>query len=65
MPEEPIKRKVISLEEVQAMAKAPVYSMRERRIRAAACFWFLTGIRIGAFVTLPLNAVDIEMLTVK
>ena len=37
----------------------------ERRIRAAACFWFLSGIRIGAFVTLPLSAVDLDNLTVK
>lgn len=65
IPENPKVRKVISLEEAQAIARAPVYSMRDRRIRAAACFWFLSGIRIGAFVSLPLKAVDLEKRTIK
>lgn len=55
----------VTLEEIRAIAAAPVETIRERRIRAAAVFWFLSGIRIGAFVTLPLAAVDIENLTVK
>ena len=41
----------VTLEEILAITKAPVYTMRDRRIRAAAIFWFLSGIRIGAFVT--------------
>ncbi|MCX6055708.1 MAG: hypothetical protein NTZ74_12510 [Chloroflexi bacterium] len=32
----------------------------ERRIRAPAVFWYLSGIRIGAFVTLPIKAIDLE-----
>jgi hypothetical protein len=35
------------------------------RIRAAAVIWFLSGTRIGAFVTLPLSAVEIETRIVK
>lgn len=46
-------------------ARAPVFTMRDKRIRAAAVFWFLSGIRVGAFVTLPLAAVDIENLKIK
>lgn len=65
MTVEPSEHEAVTLEEIRAIAQAPVYSMRDKRIRAAAIFWFLSGIRIGAFVTLPLLAVDIENLTVK
>ncbi len=50
---------------MMAIANAPVFTMRDRRIRASAVFWFLSGIRIGAFVSLPIKAVDIENMTVK
>jgi integrase len=33
--------------------------------RAAAVFWFLSGIRVGASVTLPVAAIDLGALTVK
>ena len=48
-----------------AISRAPVKTMRERRIRASAVFWWLSGIRVGAFVTLPVVAVDLDNLTVK
>jgi site-specific recombinase XerC len=56
----PKLRDAVSLEEIKNIAVAHVDCLIEERIRAAAVFWFLTGIRIGAFVTLPLVAVDIE-----
>jgi len=59
------EHEAITLDEVRVIANAPVFSMRDRRIQAAAAFWFLSGIRVGAFVTLPLSAVDIENLTIK
>jgi integrase len=62
---EPKEHEAVTLNEIRAMAKAPVYSLRDRRIRAAAIFLFLSGIRIGAFVTLPLSAVDLDNLTIK
>ena len=31
----------------------------------ALVFWFLSGIRIGAFVSLPLAAIDIDNLKIK
>jgi integrase len=55
----------VTLEEIRAIATAPVYTLRDRRIRAAAVFWFLSGIRIGAFVSLPLAAVDLDNLAVN
>src|SRR5271157_1882680 len=59
------EHEAVTLEEMLAIAKAPVSTLAERRIKASACFWFLSGIRIGAFVTLPLSAVDLDTLTVK
>ncbi len=43
----------VTIEEMIAIAKAPVQTLKEKRIRSAAVFWFLSGIRIGAFMTLP------------
>jgi integrase len=59
------EHKAVTIEEIRAMSKTPVFTMRDRRIQAAAVFWFLSGIRIGAFVTLPLAAVDISSRSVK
>jgi len=59
MPVEPVRAEAVSFEEILAIAQAPVNNLKEERIRAAAVFWFLSGIRIGAFVTLPLRAVDL------
>ena len=61
---EPKEHEAVSLDEIHAIARAPVYSPRDRRIRAAAVFWFLSGIRIGAFVSMPVSAVDLENLAV-
>jgi site-specific recombinase XerC len=62
---EPTEHEAVTLDEVRAIAAAPAATVGDRRIRAAAVFWFLSGIRIGAFVTLPLQAVDLDQLTVK
>jgi integrase len=59
------KHQAITIEEVRVIAAAPVVTIRERRIRAAAVFWYLSGIRIGAFVSLPTIAVDLHRLSVK
>ncbi|RPJ71545.1 MAG: site-specific integrase [Alphaproteobacteria bacterium] len=59
------EHEAIDLEEVIAISKAPVENMREKRIRAAAVFWFLSGIRIGAFVTLPIRAINLEESSIK
>lgn len=61
----PEKVPSVSLAEVRAIAAAPVANLVEERIRAAAVFWFLSGMRIGAFVSLPIMAVDIEKMLVQ
>jgi integrase len=60
LSEVPQNKEYVTYEEILQIAKAPVENLVERRIRAAAVFWYLSGIRIGAFVSLPLRAVDIE-----
>ena len=55
----PKTREAATLEEIQAIAESPAVSVSERRARAAIVFLFLSGMRIGAFVSLPLQAVDI------
>ena len=59
------EHEAVTLEEIRAIARAPVHTLRDRRIRAAAVFWFLSGIRIGAFVSLPLAAVDLDNLALQ
>jgi hypothetical protein len=65
MPIEYKEHEAVTLEEIKAIARAPVTTIRDKRIRAAAIFWFLSGIRVGAFVTLPLIAVDLNNLKIK
>ena len=59
------QHEAVTLEEIRAIAAAPVQSVWEQRIRAAAVFWFLSGIRIGAFVTLPIDAINVKDRTIK
>lgn len=59
------EHEAVTIDEIRAIANADVYSLRDKRIRAAAVFWFLSGIRIGAFVTLPIKAIDLDNLSVK
>jgi integrase len=59
------KIRIVSLEEIHAIANAEVNNLIEERIRAAAVFWYLSGIRIGAFVSLPIEAVNIDEGLVK
>ncbi len=56
----PTNRDAVTLEEIITLANTKVDSLIEERIRAAAVFLFLSGMRIGAFVSLPLKAVDVN-----
>jgi integrase len=56
----PQTKEYVTLEEIIKMANAPAENVSERRIRAAAVFLYLSGMRIGAFVTMPIKAVDLE-----
>lgn len=60
----PKKHESVTLDEIINISKAPIDSLRDERIQAAAVLWFLSGIRVGAFVTLPIKAVDLENRTI-
>lgn len=60
----PKTKEAVSLEEIHAIAARGARSVSDRRARAAAVFLYLSGIRIGAFVSLPLQAVDIPNRTI-
>jgi integrase len=60
----PRHSEAVTLEEIKAIAKAPVLNTGERRTRAMAVMLFLSGMRIGAFVSLPLECVDLDNLTI-
>jgi integrase len=58
------KRELYTVEEVIRLATCPVRSLNEERTRAAAAFLFLSGMRIGAFASLPIGCVDLENMRV-
>ncbi len=64
MQEEEKIHEFVTFEEILAISKAPIYSLRDTRIKSSAVLWFLSGIRIGAFVTLPIKAVNLEKLEI-
>lgn len=65
LPDNSTDREIVTIEEITAIAQAKTESLVEERTRATAVFLFLSGIRVRAFVTLPLNAVDVETRTVR
>ncbi len=56
----PQNKEYVTIEEIIKIAHTPAEGLIEQRIRASAVFLFLSGIRVGAFVTLPIKAVDIK-----
>lgn len=48
-----------TLEEVQAIAALPVSTVAERRNQAAISFLYISAMRAGAFITLPIDCVDL------
>lgn len=56
----PGKRDVWTVEDLRAIAALELPTLALQRAQAAMAFMFLSGIRIGAFVTLPIEAVDVD-----
>jgi integrase len=54
------ERSYWKLEDVRKIAALTPSCLREKRDQAALVFLFLSGMRIGAFVTLPLECVDMK-----
>ena len=59
------KREIYEFEEVLQIARCPVESLMLRRAQAAVCLLYLSGMRVGAFVSLPARCVDLERMTVS
>jgi integrase len=60
------ERELYTLDEVLTIARPePSDGLKVQRDKAAAAFLFLSGMRSGAFVTLPVLAVDLDKRTVK
>lgn len=55
----PRNTEYVTIEEMLDIAARPARTVQARRARAALAFLYLSGARIGAFVSLPLQAVDI------
>lgn len=53
------------LDDVLKIAHMKPESLRERRDIAATCFLFMSGMRIGALVTLPVECVDLERMRIE
>ncbi len=52
------KRELYTLDEIRAITSLPPRSLVEERIIAAVAFLFLSGMRVSAFASLPLRAID-------
>jgi len=65
-PELPYVHEFVTYEEILKIANLEVDEKEVilRRDRAAACLLFLSGMRPGAFISLPLKALDLEERTV-
>jgi len=56
----PQTKEYVSYEDILEIDRIPARTAMERRIQAAAVLMYLTGIRVGALVTLPIKAVDLK-----
>jgi integrase len=59
-----VKREYFTLEEIQKIAALEPQNLRQERDIAAVCFLFLSGMRIGAFVSLPCKAIDFSRMRI-
>jgi site-specific recombinase XerD len=65
-PETVQERELYTLADVLAMTRpAPTDVLKQKRDKATVALMFLSGIRVGALVTLPIQAVDLPGLAIK
>lgn len=50
-----------TIEDILKISRIKTDSMTEERDKAAACFLFLSGMRADAFVSLPINCIDLKI----
>ena len=54
------EHELFTVDEVRNLITLPVETLTEQRDKAAIVFLFLSGARVGAFVSLPIHAIDLE-----
>lgn len=59
------KREIYTLDDVIKLVNVPAVTTHERRIRAGVAFLFLSGMRITAFLTMPIMAFNINEWSVS
>lgn len=60
MDSEPKKCKHFSIEDVRKILSVKAKTLTDERCQASIAFLFLSGMRIKAFITLPISCVDLE-----
>ena len=63
--QKPSERDYVSFEEIIEIAHTEVRTTKEKRIRAAAVFLWLSGMRVSAFASLPMEAINLKKLEIK
>ena len=58
------ERELYTLDEVIHLATCPVETLCQQRTQAAAALLFLSGMRIGAFASLPIGCVDLDSMRI-
>ncbi len=52
-------REIYTVEDILQLMAVPAVTTAQRRTRAGVAFLFLTGMRVGAFMTLPIDCVNL------
>jgi integrase len=63
-PQRPRDRDVYSLDDVRKICALPAVTLADRRDIAAIALLFLSGMRVGALTSMPINSLDLENLSV-
>lgn len=63
--EDPLEPQYYTLEDVRRLLAVEPTSLRIERDQASAALLYLSGARVGAFVTLPIGAIDVRNATIK
>lgn len=59
------EHELFTIDEVRKLITLPVETLTEQRDQTAIVFLFLSGARVGAFVSLPIHAINLENHKVK
>jgi site-specific recombinase XerC len=64
-PEEFDEENTITKDEIVLISKLPTESLVEQRVQAGTCFLYLSGMRVSAFTSMPIKAVNLQKLEVR